>query len=99
MTIKLWRPLLSLSLSAFAVSTLAFAQNPNLVYKNGPDIDLLSNPSMPANEVAGNPFLVLPDNGSVVPGQTFGAQIQLRGPNTQINDPNLDKIFIFPGFR
>jgi len=90
---------LSLALLAVAASSIAFAQNPNLTFKNGPDIDLLSNPSMPPNEVAANSLLVLPDNGSVVPGQTLVPQIQFRGPNTQINDPNLDNISIFPGFR
>jgi hypothetical protein len=90
---------LGLVLLAIGVSSLGFAQNPNLVYKNGPDIDLLSNPNMPANEVAANSMLVLPDIGGVVPGQALGAQIQLRGPNTQINDPGLDNIQVFPGFR
>ena len=94
------RALLTMSLLLLiGAASFAFAQNPNLVYKNGPDIDLLSNPSMPPDEVTANGALVLPDNGSVVPGQVLGAQIQLRGPNTQINDPNLDNISVFPGFR
>lgn len=90
---------LGLLLLLVGVSSFAFAQNPNLAFKDGDDIDLLSSPSMPANEVIANSVFVIPDSGSVVPGQALGAQIQLRGANTQVNDPALDVIYTFPGFR
>src|SRR5207248_3580861 len=52
-----------------------------------------------ADELNGNQHLILPDASTPVPSVPAVPQIQLRGGNVQVNDPNQDYIQVFPGFR
>ena len=79
----------------------AIAQNSvplGFVSKLGVDVDVRSGARILADELAsGN--VILPDSASPVGGGSTVPQIQLRGGNLQVNDPNGDYIQIFAGFR
>ena len=69
------------------------------VSKNGVDLELRSEGKIMADEMASGHVMLGPE---VPPIQNFFAgqgRNPLRGPNTQVNDPALDNIQIFPGFR
>src|SRR5207248_6649256 len=69
----------------------------NTVDKGGFALDITSIGRDNAEEAQGGGFTA-PD---VTPAGSPGAvsSVQLRGANTQVNDPGLDNIQIFPGFR
>lgn len=72
---------------------------PWLLRKLGIDIDLRSGSRVLADELAQNAGIILPDEQvSSSPFSTV-PQVQLRGSNVQANDPSLDSIQTFPGFR
>ena len=73
---------------------------PGVIKKNGLDVDIRSLGRQIAEEVAALGNRVAdeispssPAGGNIVP------QIQFRGGNIQVNDPSLDNIQVFPGFR
>ena len=69
------------------------------VSKNGVDLELRSEGKIMVDEMASGHVMLGPE---VPPIQNFFAgqgRNPLRGPNTQVNDPALDNIQIFPGFR
>jgi|KBSMisStandDraft_5_1062788.scaffolds.fasta_scaffold01260_13 hypothetical protein len=68
------------------------------VSKLGQDVDVRSGARILADDLApGN--VLLPDSAAPVSGGSTVPQVQLRGDNVQVNDPSLDYIQIFPGFR
>ncbi len=96
--------LVSLLFALFAVSpTVAVAQDGGQalghIKKNGIDVDVRSLGRQIADEVQQVGTLVPADDPSAVPGQSVVRQIQTRRGNVQVNDPGLDNIQIFPGFR
>ncbi len=72
---------------------------PGSVNKKGKDVDIRSLGRMLADDVAAHGVVVLSDAISPVPGGSVVPQIQLRGGNVQVNNPNLDNIQVFPNFR
>jgi hypothetical protein len=88
------------TLSAMLIGP-AIAQNSvplGFVSKLGVDVDVRSGARILADELlSGN--VILPDSASPVGGGSTVPQIQLRGGNLQVNDPNQDYIQIFAGFR
>jgi hypothetical protein len=78
------------------------AQNlPSLGFVNklGQEIDIRSGGRILADELSAANYVVLPDPTTPVPWIPPVPQIQFRGDNVQVNDPSLDSIQIFPGFR
>jgi hypothetical protein len=72
---------------------------PTIVNKGGVEVDLRSSGRVIADDVIQNGNVILANETSPVPGQVIVPQIQARGGNTQVNDPALDNIQIFSGFR
>jgi hypothetical protein len=72
---------------------------PGLLKKNGLDLDVRSAGRQTADEVIATGNLIAANEVSPVPGGSVVRQIQLRGVNVQVNDPSLDNIQVFPGFR
>lgn len=68
------------------------------VSKLGQDIDVRSGGRILADDLSSS-TVILPDPASPVAGVPTAAQVQLRGGNVQVNDPALDYVQIFPGFR
>jgi hypothetical protein len=75
------------------------SDDPVTISKHGIDIEIESEGRIFGLEAIQSDNVVLPDNAGPVPGLPLPPQVQLRGPNTQVNDPNLDNIQVFPGFR
>lgn len=73
---------------------------PTTVVKNGLDIDLRSDARIFRDEIkaSGGVISVL-DEPSATPGLPVVPSIQFRGGNLQVNNPALDTIQQFPGFR
>jgi hypothetical protein len=69
------------------------------VRKNGLVVDMRSSGRANADAAARSGNVLTPDAIIPVPGLPSLRQVQLRGGNTQVNDPSLDNIQIFPGFR
>jgi hypothetical protein len=69
------------------------------VYKKGVPLDIRSLGRQLGDEVAKYGNLASTNELSPVPSLPVVPQIQFRGGNIQANDPNLDTIQIFPGFR
>jgi len=79
----------------------AFAQSgPPLGFVNklGIDVDVRSGGRILQDETPPG-TVILPDSPNAAGGGSPIPQIQLRGGNVQVNDPELDYIQIFPGFR
>jgi hypothetical protein len=78
----------------------AAAQGPNLGFVNklGIETDVRSGSRILADELSSGK-VILPDAGTPVPALPTVPQIQLRGPNAQVNDPARDYVQIFSGFR
>jgi len=72
---------------------------PGHIRKKGMDLDVRSLGKQVGDEVQQVGPLVPADDPSPVPGESVVPQIKLRGDNVQVNDPGLDNIQIFPGFR
>jgi hypothetical protein len=62
------------------------------------DQDVRSGSRILIDELAANPT-ILPDSPGPVAGGEVQPQIQLRGGNVQVSDPNSDYVQIFSGFR
>src|SRR5213594_2221806 len=69
------------------------------IKKNGINLDIRSHGRAIADQIAANGNLAPTDEISPAPGVDVVPQIQLRGPNVQVNDGSLDNIQIFPGRR
>jgi hypothetical protein len=69
------------------------------INKMGIEIDERSNGRITADETLSSGGVVLEDTITPVPQLFTAPQIKLRGGNVQVNDPALDNIQIFPGFR
>jgi hypothetical protein len=69
------------------------------INKGGFEIDERSNGRILGDEMLASGNVVLEDAVTPVPQIFTAPQIQLRGGNVQVNDPGLDNIQIFPGFR
>jgi BNR repeat protein len=83
--------------SLVLMSSLA-AQQLGYVNKLGIEVDVRSGGRILADDLAaGN--VILPDLPTPVAGIPAVPQIQLRGGNTQVNDPARDYVQIFTGFR
>ena len=94
--------LLSIGLAGISSNLLGQSNRgtpPGHVTKNGVDLDIRSHGRVMADEVAQNGNTVPADPAGPVPFVLLEPQIQLRGDNIQTNDPSLDNIQIFPGFR
>jgi hypothetical protein len=72
---------------------------PTTVNKDGFELDLRSAGRVIADDVIQNGNVVLASEVSPVPGQAVVPQIHARGGNTQVDDPGLDNVQIFPLFR
>src|SRR5262245_44567944 len=72
---------------------------PTTVNKNGFEVDERSVGKIAADDTLASGGVILADAFSPVPGQPTFPQLQLRGGNIQVNDPGLDNIQIFTGFR
>jgi hypothetical protein len=72
---------------------------PTTVNKNGFEIDERSIGKVLADETLRAGAVILADHPLPVLGFPTFPQIQLRGGNVQTNDPALDNVQIFPGFR
>jgi hypothetical protein len=95
---------ISALLSAYAVLSLtahmAYAQEgapPGFARKLGMDVDVRSFAKITADRIRPAHGFVVPSAPGVAAGVTV-PQIQLRGQNTQVNDPALDSFNAFPGF-
>ena len=69
------------------------------VRKKGVDLDVRSLGRQIADEVAANGNVVPNDDPGAGQDQTVVPQIKFRGGNVQTNDPSLDNVHTFPGFR
>ncbi len=69
------------------------------VTKKGIQLDLRSAGRQVADDIAAGGNVALADETSPTPGQSVAPQIQFRGVNVQVNDPGLDNIQVFTGFR
>lgn len=69
------------------------------IKKKGLDLDMRSAARQLADEVASGTSLALQQETSPDPLTTVVPQVQLRGPNRQVNDPALDHRTIFPFTR
>src|SRR4051812_15530787 len=76
-----------------------FAAGPTTINKNGFEVDERSIGKILADETLSSGGVILADTVSPVPGHPTFPQVSLRGGNSQVNDPALDNIQIFPGFR
>jgi hypothetical protein len=77
-------------------STQSWADESNsTVKKNSLTLDIRSLGRGIADDVAANGAKANDDQTSPVPGVTVVPQVQLRGPNVQVNDPSLDNIQAF----
>jgi hypothetical protein len=95
----LWASLAFL-LAVTAFSTTALAQvAPTAVTKNGIEIELRSDSKIFADEVFKSGRVVTLDEPSSTPNLPANPPIHFRGGNLQINDPSLDNIQQFSGFR
>src|SRR6516162_8764134 len=100
---KLRTTLLFLALTTLPnmIATRAAAQSgPPLGFVNklGVEMDVRSGDRILQDDLLSS-RVILPDSASPVGGGSTTPQIQLRGGNVQVNDPALDYIQIFPGFR
>jgi hypothetical protein len=83
-----------------ALAPLAVAQAPtSVVTKLGVEIDVRSGSRVLLDNLNASGFLLPPDDTSSQPGGSTVPQIQFRGGNVQVNDPNQSYIQIFPHFR
>lgn len=69
------------------------------VSKNGEDLELRSAGKMLADEVLSGQVVFTPDEPTTQNTSLDTGEPSLVGPNVQVNDPALDNIQIFPGFR
>lgn len=72
---------------------------PFTIRKNGIDFELESEGRLFGIEAMHGNVVPLDNNAGPVPGLSIVPQVQLRGGNVQVNDPNLDNIQVFPGRR
>jgi hypothetical protein len=85
----------------------AFAQDdeddvepgPTIVNKGGAEVELRSFGRMVADDTIQTGGVLLTNDATPVSGPAAVPQVQTRGGNTQVNDPGLDNIQIFAGFR
>jgi hypothetical protein len=91
---------LTLALSLTTLVRPVIAQGPPLgfVSKLGLDVDVRSGARILADDIRSN-NVILPELATPVGGVPVVPQIQLRGGNLQVSDPNFDYVQIFPGFR
>jgi hypothetical protein len=73
--------------------------SPGTIRKLGVDIDMRSMSRVLADEARGGGNVILSDQDQHQPGREEQGDVQFRGGNVQVNDPKLDNIQIFPGFR
>jgi hypothetical protein len=69
------------------------------VSKNGQDLELRSEAKILADEVLSGQVTFSPDEPTTQNTSSGTGEQALVGPNVQVNDPALDNIQIFPGFR
>jgi hypothetical protein len=87
------------AMCAAALVGPSIAQSPtSFVSKLGVEIDVRSGGRILQDEL-GIGTVILPDSAGPVGGGSTVPQIQLRGGNVQVNDPGLDYIQNFTGFR
>jgi hypothetical protein len=72
---------------------------PTTVNKGGVDVDNRSFGRVMADDTISSGAVILGTDATPAAGPTVVPQIQTRGGNTQVNDPAVDNIQIFPGFR
>ena len=72
---------------------------PWLLRKLGVELDLRSGSRVFADELAKTGGIILADEQPLSSSFSTVPQVQLRGDNVQVNDPALDYIQTFPGFR
>src|SRR5579864_240922 len=91
---------IALACSAILISTAVAQQGPPLgfVTKLGEDVDVRSGSRVLADDLAANGVL-LPELNTPVVGVPAVPQIQFRGGNVQVNNPDNDSVQIFSGFR
>lgn len=96
-----FRLLLSFCLAGLLIASLpAFTQtSPTVVNKLGFEMDVRSDTRYFLDELAANGSVILPDAAAGVSAWTSLPQVQFRGGNLQVNDPGLDTIQQFTGFR
>jgi hypothetical protein len=90
----------SVTLSVVLVTPVLAQDAPSLGFVNklGIDVDVRSGGRILQDE-APEGTIILPDNPTAAGGGSPIPQIQLRGGNLQVNDPELDYIQTFSGFR
>lgn len=72
---------------------------PTTIVKLGYEIELRSDSKIFADDMNSAGKMILPDEPTTPLGLPAVPQIHFRGINVQANDPSLDNIQLFPGFR
>jgi len=84
---------------AFAQDDADLEPGPTIVNKGGAEVDLRSFGRVVADDTIRTGGVLLTTDATPVSGPAVVPQVQTRGGNTQVNDPGVDNIQIFPGFR
>lgn len=91
--------LFSASFCMLSASAVLAQSTPGSIRKLGVEVDMRSMSRVLADEVRAGGNITLGDVDHPGPGSQQGGDVQFRGGNVQVNDPKLDNIQIFPGFR
>jgi len=87
-----------LALTAFCLATSAQVK-PTVIVKNGYEFEIRSDTKIMLDDLAASGRVIPLDEPTDGPGDHDGGGLLFRGGNIQVNDPLLDSIQIFPGFR
>jgi hypothetical protein len=91
---------LAVLLAIIASSAVASAQvKPTVIVKRGYEIELRSDSKIMADEMSASGKVITLDEPTDPPGEHNGDQEHFGLGNVQVNDPRLDTIQVFPGFR
>src|ERR1700730_11916766 len=96
----LFRITVAASLALTALSLAASAQiKPTVVVKNGYEFEIRSDTKIMLDDLAASGRVIPLDEPTDEPGAHDGGGLLFRRGNIQANNPLLDSIQIFPGFR
>jgi len=87
-----------LALTAFSLATSAQVR-PTVIVKNGYEFEIRSDTKIMLDDLAASGRVIPLDEPTDGPGDHDGGGLLFRRGNIQVNDPLLDSIQIFPGFR
>ena len=96
----MFRITVAASLALTALSLAASAQiKPTVVVKNGYEFEIRSDTKIMLDDLAASGRVIPLDEPTDEPGDHDGGGLLFRRGNIQVNNPLLDSIQIFPGFR